>query len=347
METINEKLGTENVNYNYSVPILEINEDVANNLLQASVLNSCNPYLSDFEAFASKALQIFTQLFPSDFLSFLRTFGLDPKSPAAFKIKGLPVDPILPETPSDGMPSPSKQTFVSETNLVGAAEIMGRVFSFANEKKGAFIHPVAPVKARIDAHSNEGSQKDFRLHTEVAHLDSRPDLLQLISLRSNQKGESDGGATTLATLSDALPFLSSNTIKLLRVPIYEVEQPESFRQPGSEKYIIRTAVISGPKHAPQVRLNFNTMKANTNEGKLALAELEEVMTSPEVLKKFYLKPGEMLIINNLTSVHGRTPFKPLFNGTDRWLQRVYVRRDLWGCRSLAPNILSFRVQHNF
>ena len=40
------------------------------------------------------------------------------------------------------------------------------------------------------------------------------------------------------------------------------------------------------------------------------------------------KPGDLLIIDNTVAVHGRSPFTPRFDGTDRWLQRTFVVSDL-------------------
>jgi L-asparagine oxygenase len=33
------------------------------------------------------------------------------------------------------------------------------------------------------------------------------------------------------------------------------------------------------------------------------------------------------VVDNDLAVHGRTPFKPRFDGTDRWLQRTFVVAD--------------------
>lgn len=41
-----------------------------------------------------------------------------------------------------------------------------------------------------------------------------------------------------------------------------------------------------------------------------------------------LEAGDLLVIDNAVAVHGRTPFTPRFDGTDRWLQRTFVVSDL-------------------
>jgi alpha-ketoglutarate-dependent taurine dioxygenase len=41
-----------------------------------------------------------------------------------------------------------------------------------------------------------------------------------------------------------------------------------------------------------------------------------------------LEPGDLLVVDNSVAVHGRSPFRAHFDGTDRWLQRVFVVADL-------------------
>ena len=38
-----------------------------------------------------------------------------------------------------------------------------------------------------------------------------------------------------------------------------------------------------------------------------------------------LRAGEVLVIDNDVIVHGRVPFTPRYDGTDRWLKRINVR----------------------
>jgi alpha-ketoglutarate-dependent taurine dioxygenase len=37
-----------------------------------------------------------------------------------------------------------------------------------------------------------------------------------------------------------------------------------------------------------------------------------------------LADGDLLVIDNDRAVHGRTPFIPRYDGTDRWLKRALV-----------------------
>jgi hypothetical protein len=41
-----------------------------------------------------------------------------------------------------------------------------------------------------------------------------------------------------------------------------------------------------------------------------------------------LRTGDLLVVDNSVSVHGRSSFPARFDGTDRWLQRTFVVSDL-------------------
>jgi hypothetical protein len=58
----------------------------------------------------------------------------------------------------------------------------------------------------------------------------------------------------------------------------------------------------------------------------ALQEMREAVNSST--KEVVLKTGDLLVINNDCTVHGRKPFQPRYDGTDRWVQRMLVIRDM-------------------
>jgi L-asparagine oxygenase len=41
-----------------------------------------------------------------------------------------------------------------------------------------------------------------------------------------------------------------------------------------------------------------------------------------------LETGDLLIIDNNKTIHGRKPFQPRYDGTDRWVQRMLIRKEL-------------------
>jgi alpha-ketoglutarate-dependent taurine dioxygenase len=45
-------------------------------------------------------------------------------------------------------------------------------------------------------------------------------------------------------------------------------------------------------------------------------------------KEIVLKTGDVLVMNNHRVIHGRKPFQPRYDGTDRWLMRLLVKAQL-------------------
>jgi alpha-ketoglutarate-dependent taurine dioxygenase len=54
----------------------------------------------------------------------------------------------------------------------------------------------------------------------------------------------------------------------------------------------------------------------------------------ERLFDLVLEAGQVIFIDNFKAVHGRRPFKAHYDGTDRWLKRVNLTRDLRKSREL-------------
>mgnify|MGYP003327879738 FL=1 len=68
------------------------------------------------------------------------------------------------------------------------------------------------------------------------------------------------------------------------------------------------------------------MRGLNNDAQRALDELSKAIE--RVKQTFHLSAGQVAIIENWRVVHGRTPFVPRYDGTDRWIKRVMVRRSM-------------------
>ncbi len=56
----------------------------------------------------------------------------------------------------------------------------------------------------------------------------------------------------------------------------------------------------------------------------------------EQLTDVVLEAGEICFIDNYRAVHGRRPFEARYDGTDRWLKRLIITRDLRKSRRRRP-----------
>jgi L-asparagine oxygenase len=49
-----------------------------------------------------------------------------------------------------------------------------------------------------------------------------------------------------------------------------------------------------------------------------------------------LVPGDLAVVDNRVTVHGRTAFTPRYDGRDRWLQRTFAALNLRRSRGHRP-----------
>ena len=55
------------------------------------------------------------------------------------------------------------------------------------------------------------------------------------------------------------------------------------------------------------------------------------------LENIILEPGTACFLDNYRAIHGRSAFEPKFDGTDRWLKRMILTRDLRKSRALRAD----------
>jgi alpha-ketoglutarate-dependent taurine dioxygenase len=64
-------------------------------------------------------------------------------------------------------------------------------------------------------------------------------------------------------------------------------------------------------------------------GSPAAEALDELCVGLDAaLRPVVLQPGDAIFIDNRRVVHGRAPFRARYDGTDRWLKRINVMRDI-------------------
>ena len=84
-------------------------------------------------------------------------------------------------------------------------------------------------------------------------------------------------------------------------------------------------ILTGEARAPKLWLDTDLMRGVDDAAQDALDRLSELVA--EQATGVVLSAGDLLIVDNDRAVHGRSPFAPRFDGTDRWLQRTFVVAD--------------------
>jgi L-asparagine oxygenase len=233
------------------------------------------------------------------------------------QLMGVPTPTSLEEITDDSEHS----LLLKEIDLFFGVNAMrfGSIYGFAQEQNGQVVQNLFPIKRDEGRQISSSSETVLEMHTETAFHPWRPEVVMLLCMR----GDVNAG-TNLATLPDIVARLDEETIRILHLPEFTTRIDESFQSEEQPDREILTPILFN--NATSMTYDRALMKSLTEAGNRALQAFSNAIE--EVKKTVFLKTGEILVINNRTTVHGRTPFKARYDGTDRWLKRAMVSTKL-------------------
>jgi len=197
----------------------------------------------------------------------------------------------------------------------------GKPFGYLQEQVDTVFQQIVPLKSLESVQISASSITELDLHTETAFHPYPPDYVFLLCLRGDPTA-----FTTYANLEAVLKKIGETTQKVLRQPWYTTRVDASFILNGQEDKSIEMPILYGEKQETRIVYDRFLMKGTSIAARRALDELNNAIKSST--KKIALKTGELMIIDNRKTVHGRLPFTPKYDGTDRWLMRTLVRKQL-------------------
>jgi L-asparagine oxygenase len=241
----------------------------------------------------------------------------------ALWVRGGPAGEAGVPTPGHWRARDAAATLVQDFWLVLVAAQLGDPFGWSSLQGGRLLHDILPVAGSEQAQTGQGSVAPLELHVEDAFDDDRCDYLALLALRNT-----DQVATTVAAVrADRLP---ADGQQVLREPRFVIRaDPEhAAGAPGGEPAARRCAVLFGAADDPYLRVDpaFTEPRPGDPAAAAAFGALCEQLAAATVAVP--LAAGDLLLVDNYRMVHGRTPFRPRYDGTDRWLRKVTVTRDL-------------------
>ncbi len=214
----------------------------------------------------------------------------------------------------------NKALYDTETNLMFIANVLGNAFTYLEENR-KYIHQVFPAINHKNTKSSLGSYNDLDFHTEVAYSKDKPDYLALTCVRS-----ANNIPTSLVDMKLVMKDLMSETTEYLKNNYFFVRQPSSFK--GEVNF--RQIKLVEETLAPDIyRFSFNfannIMVSSDHKAASILEEVKQKITANQ--KGILIKEGQILVIDNHRYLHGRDKIEAKFDGRDRWLQRVYIRKN--------------------
>jgi alpha-ketoglutarate-dependent taurine dioxygenase len=259
------------------------------------------------------------RLLPAEIHDALVDFSDASSSSGVLLVRRLPIGnlPATPATPTTVTDKSNDTEFL----LLALARCLGQPVGYRPELNGSIVQNIVPVKSTQDRQISTSSKVVLQYHTETAFHPHRPRYLLLLCLRGDAEAR-----TTYVSIYDVVKQLASDTVALLRQPRFRTAVDESFLNGASPRLLGPMPIISGSADSLTFVYDADLMVGVDSEAQMALEELTRVVRENE--QHVVLDTGDLLVIDNNVAVHGRSPFTPRFDGTDRWLQRTFVVCDL-------------------
>jgi L-asparagine oxygenase len=238
-----------------------------------------------------------------------------------------------PPTPPDNRHHLGEDTALARVQAI-VNHICGHMLAYEAEGYGRLYQDMVPSQALAHSQTSLGSQVELELHTEQAFSRLRPDVLSLACLRGHP------AAHTYVLPAHALVAqMSAYERALLRQPLWMTGVDGSFRQDGHE-FIEGDergplAIVGGAEEDPTVVFDQDLMRGLSAEAQSLIGRVVEVYRAER--RSVVLEPGQILLVDNVRSVHGRSPFTPRFDGRDRFIIRSFAVRDLVRTRYARPH----------
>ena len=208
--------------------------------------------------------------------------------------------------------------------LTTFGSLLGDPYSYVQEGNGHFYHDVTPYKKHETAISSKSSAINLDFHTELVFHHFIPDYLMLFCIRGDRNGEA---ATYVSSVRDSLDEIPSDIRKVLEQPLFKTGIDYSFGNVNTTKGNGRVvSVLYGDPNDPLLNFDPDLMEAATPEADVALKKLREILFKNK--HSVVLEAGDLIIIDNKRAVHGRSAFKAYYDGQDRFLQRLFITKDL-------------------
>jgi Fe(II)/alpha-ketoglutarate-dependent arginine beta-hydroxylase len=240
-------------------------------------------------------------------------------------------------------------TINEDIYLILCSSLLGYPIAWFTQQEGNIVHEVIPIKEHENDQLGFSSSVNLEWHTEDAFHEFRGDYLALMGIKNPNN-------VPTAIFSNINVDLSSNIYFPLFKQMFSIKPDNSHlnklseESPDSCYYAAqkrmhelnakpnKMAIFFGSKEKPYWRLDPYFTEALDSEAKNALDLLINIINKN--LKKIIVGPGDVLFCDNFRVVHGRPPFTPKYDGSDRWLKRVNIAVDLRKSRSIRKSSFS-------
>lgn len=263
----------------------------------------------------------------------LLSFRTDGSSLGGLLVRNVPIAPV-PPTPhhaDDGI-----GIYLNAAKAMSIiVSVLGEQFGFHPELGGRIIQDILPVSGYEDTQQSISSHTLLELHCETVFTDARADFVGLLCLRPDHGRQA---ATLLSPAVRVLAELDRATVNVLKQPRFSTTVDGSFLRGSSltQAVVVQpVTILSGSDEHPRLRCDFAETRGLDERAQEAVDALYQAAC--KVTAAVYLEAGDLLIVDNHSTFHGRTSFPMKGDGMDRWLLRGFVTRDLSRSIKSRPN----------
>lgn len=216
---------------------------------------------------------------------------------------------------------------------------LGEIFGWLTQENGRYLRNIVPIEAEKNEQLGGSSDVLLLWHVEEAFHPQRADLMSIMCYRNAECACTNVCSTAdLNIPPDYWDVLTQPRFFILPDKSHFPENNQSQHWKLSDHHFKKIkAFLAKPECVPALdgvygketlRIDEAFMEAlpGDEEARVALEWLYQHMTERKT--SIIMKPGDLLLIDNRKTAHGRSPYKPNYGPKARWLRRVNITTDL-------------------
>jgi L-asparagine oxygenase len=237
-----------------------------------------------------------------------------------------------PKTPSNNKQKVGETTILARIQAI-MVSVISELVAYEAEGYGRLFQDVVPIEYMASHQTSVGSNVELEIHTEQAFSKLRPDILSLACIRGDINA-----ITHVLPVHRIIDSLEDNNSKILREPLWKTRVDLSFKLNGN-KFLegdVRgpLPILHGSESDPWLTFDQDLMTGETPDAQYMIKQIVDIYYKNRISHN--LVSGEIILIDNRRAVHGRSPFFPRYDETDRFLTRCFGIIDYERTRASRP-----------
>jgi len=218
--------------------------------------------------------------------------------------------------------------------LLNRIKDVGEIIVYEQEShfRGTFLGKELPLGITLvtprekQTTASDGSTIEVKLHQDMSILDDAPPYTFLMGIQEHPKKDV---YTYIVSNQDLYDRLSPDVQKCLQEPKFTQNKPTSYSNETEFVPFDRPLLVMDKEKGPIFKLRSTDSDEIQPVDEFAQNCYNELKKQRDYVaehlsKKFVLKKGEILVIDNHRTIHTRDIFKAYYDGTDRIILRTYV-----------------------